>query len=321
MLLEKFYNNKVIMITGGTGSIGIELALFILKKFKVKKLILYSRDEQKHFVAKQKLNDERVRYFIGDIRDLSRLNMALKDVDYVVHAAALKHVDQCEYNPQECIKTNIYGSENVIQACIGNNIKKCVLISTDKAVNPVNLYGASKLAAEKIFLNANYLSVKSKTIFSVVRYGNVIGSKGSIIPLFAQLIKQGKEITLTDINMTRFWISYDQAVKFVLNSLCSSKSFETYVPILKSTKILNLAKIMNSKTKIKIIGIKKGEKIHEELISSEEFNYLSKEKNSYVINVNRKPKKNKFFSDAYTSKNCLIERPLPEHLKIIKGFL
>jgi len=321
MTLKKFYNNKSILITGGTGSIGTQLSIYLLKNFKIKKLILYSRDEQKHYIQKKLLNDDRVRYFIGDVRDLPRLNMAFNTVDYVIHAAAQKHVDLSEYNPHECIKTNIYGSENVIQASIQNKIKKCLLISTDKAVNPINLYGASKLAAEKIFLNANYLSGNAGTIFSVARYGNVLGSKGSIIPFFSKLIKENKKIPITDKSMTRFWINYDDAVKLVLNSLMSSKAFETYVPILKSMKILDLVNIMKQDAKLEIIGIKKGEKIHEELISSEETAYTKKKKNYYIINLNNKANNKKIFDKQYNSSNFLVKKLSKNYLEIIKTFI
>lgn len=319
MLNTKFYKNKSILITGGTGSLGQELTKYILKNLDVRKLIIFSRDEQKHFHMEQRFSDKRIRHFIGDIRDYNRLSLALKDVDYVIHAAAQKHVLLSEYNPQECIKTNVYGTENVINACILNKIKKCILISTDKAVNPINMYGATKLTAEKLILNANNLSGKNGTIFSAVRYGNVLGSKGSIIPFFIKLHKEKKPIPLTDKEMTRFWISFEDAVKFVINSLVSCKPGEIYIPKIKSVKISDIIKIISPKSKISIIGVKRGEKIHEELISDSETFYTNENKDSYVINlnnkINKKPKLKK-----YNSENYLVKKLDRRYVKIIKSF-
>lgn len=319
MNIHKFYKNKVILITGGTGSLGIELTKYFLKNFKMKKIILFSRDEQKHFALQQKFNDKRIRYFIGDVRDFSRINMALKEVDYVIHAAAQKHVVLSEYNPQECVKTNVYGTENVINACIYNKIKKCILISSDKAVNPLNLYGATKLTAEKLILNANNLSGKNGTIFAAVRYGNVLGSKGSIIPFFIKLDKENKKIPLTDERMTRFWISFEDAVNFVINSLVSAKPNEIYIPKLKSIKILDIIKIINPRSKIYISGIKKGEKLHEELISEAETYYLKENKNNYVIDSNNKINKKPIIK-SYNSNDCLTKNLNSRYFKIVKSF-
>lgn len=317
--MKKYFRKKTILITGGTGSIGKELINYIIKNFDVKKLIIFSRDEQKHFALQKKIKSNKIRYFIGDIRDESRLRIALNNVDFVIHAAAQKHVELSEYNPQECVKTNIYGTENLINACITNNVKKCILISTDKAVNPINLYGASKLASEKLMLNANNLSGEKGTIFTAVRYGNVIGSKGSVIPLFVELTKNNKKMPLTHMDMTRFWISYEEAVKFILNSLFLSKPNEIYVPKLDGIKIKDLIKIINPKGEIFISGIRKGEKIHEELISKHEMKYTKKIKNYFVINSEKINNRKVLFKD-YNSENYLTKKFKKEYLDIIKSF-
>ena len=317
--MKKYFRKKTILITGGTGSIGKELINYIIKNFDVKKLIIFSRDEQKHFALQKKIKSNKIRYFIGDIRDESRLRIALNNVDFVIHAAAQKHVELSEYNPQECVKTNIYGTENLINACITNKVKKCILISTDKAVNPINLYGASKLASEKLMLNANNLSGEKGTIFTAVRYGNVIGSKGSVIPLFVELTKNNKKMPLTHMDMTRFWISYEEAVKFILNSLFLSKPNEIYVPKLDGIKIKDLIKIINPKGEIFISGIRKGEKIHEELISKHEMKYTKKIKNYFVINSEKINSRKVLFKD-YNSENYLTKKFKKEYLDIIKSF-
>ena len=215
----------------------------------------------------KKFNSKKIRHLIGDVRDKNRLDLALKNIDLVFHTVAQKHVGLSEYNPQECIKTNINGTQNVIESCINNNVKKFLLISTDKAVNPINLYGASKLVAEKITINANNISGHNGCKFAIARYGNVIGSKGSVIPFFLKLIEEKKTIPLTDKEMTRFWISYDQAIKFVLNSMQKAVAGDIFVPKLKSQKIIDLIKLLSKKSQIKIIGVRPGEKIHEELLT------------------------------------------------------
>ena len=265
-----FFSKKNILITGGTGSIGSRIASFLVKNTNAKKIIVFSRDEQKHFEMEKKFNSKKIRHLIGDVRDKNRLDLALKNIDLVFHTAAQKHVGLSEYNPQECIKTNINGTQNVIESCINNNVKKFLLISTDKAVNPINLYGASKLVAEKITINANNISGHNGCKFAVARYGNVIGSKGSVIPFFLKLIEEKKTIPLTDKEMTRFWISYDQAIKFVLNSMQKAVAGDIFVPKLKSQKIIDLIKLLSKKSQIKIIGVRPGEKIHEELLTLEE---------------------------------------------------
>ena len=265
-------NGKTILITGGTGSFGNRFTECVLSEYKPKKVIIYSRDEYKQHVMSQKLArfSEKIRFFLGDIRDKDRLYRAFDGVDYVVHAAALKQVPALEYNPTEAVKTNIIGANNIVDAAIERNVQKVVAISTDKAVNPANLYGASKLVAEKIFVAANsYAGGKVK--FSVVRYGNVVGSRGSIVPFFIQLKKQGvKEFPITDERMTRFWITLDGGVALVLKALEHSCGGETYVPKIPSMKVTDLARAMDPKCSLKFIGIRPGEKLHEVLVSCDE---------------------------------------------------
>ncbi|MDA7452874.1 polysaccharide biosynthesis protein [Candidatus Pelagibacter ubique] len=315
----KFFLKKNILITGGTGSIGSRLADFLIKNTSAKKIIIFSRDEQKHFEMEKKFNNPKLRYLIGDVRDRSRLDLALKDIDLVFHTAAQKHVGLSEYNPQECIKTNITGTQNVIESCILNKVKKFLLLSTDKAVNPINLYGASKLVAEKITINANNLSGHKGCKFAVARYGNVIGSKGSVIPFFLELIKEKKTIPLTDKEMTRFWISYNQAVKFVLNSMQKANPGDIFVPKLRSQKIIDLIKLLSKKSKIKIIGARPGEKIHEELLTLEESCKTKKFKEYYLVNNKFKANKETF---EYKSNNFLMKKAEEKNLynSILKTF-
>jgi UDP-N-acetylglucosamine 4,6-dehydratase/5-epimerase len=280
-------SNKVILITGGTGSFGKAFCNQVLKKYpKVSKIIILSRDEFKQDEMKNNLPKKflnKFRFFIGDIRDKSRLLMAFSGVDIVIHAAALKQVPAAEYNPFEFIKTNIYGAQNIIEACIYNNVKKVVALSTDKASSPINLYGATKLCSDKLFLSSNNIKGKKNITFSVVRYGNVMGSRGSVIP---KLIKQKSQgfFTITDSEMTRFNLSLEQSVNLVLDAIKYSKiGGEIFVPIIPSYKILDLAKAIDNKCKIKITGIRPGEKINEELISSFESRYTLKFKNCYLV--------------------------------------
>lgn len=276
------FKNKTILITGGTGSFGKACAKFLLKNYNLKKLIIFSRDELKQSEmsnSKDFLKYKNLRFFIGDIRDFDRLKMAFRNVDYIIHAAALKQVPTAEYNPIECIKTNIIGAENIINASIENNVKKVICLSTDKAVNPINLYGASKLAADKLFQAAKNLVGKSEPSFSIVRYGNVSGSRGSVIPFFLKLKEDNiNEFPITDLRMTRFWITLDEAVKFVLNAFKISNPGEILVPKIPSIKIVDLVKAINSKGKIKVVGIRPGEKLHELLISDSENNVTREEK-------------------------------------------
>lgn len=275
-------NNKIILITGGTGSFGKKFINIVLKYYKPKAIRIFSRDEFKQFQMQQKFKDKRIRYFIGDVRDKDRVYRAMKGVDIVVHAAALKQVPACEYNPFEAVKTNIIGGQNVIDAAIDNNIKKVINLSTDKAVNPVNLYGATKLCAEKLFVQSNaYVGEKRQVKISCVRYGNVAGSRGSVIPLFLEQKKKGV-ITITDKRMTRFWITQEQAVKFIIHCIEIMKGGEIFIPKIPSMKIASLAKVIAPKSKIKIIGIRPGEKLHEVLLSSEEAKH-SKEFDKYFI--------------------------------------
>ena len=275
---------KTALITGGTGSFGQEATKFLLKNTKIRKIIIFSRDENKQFIMQSKYNDSRIRFFIGDVRDEERLNMALRNVNYVVHAAALKHVPIAEYNPIECVKTNIYGTQALITASIKNKVEKIIGISTDKACNPINLYGATKLCAEKILINANYLSGKNGPIFGVVRYGNVLSSRGSIVPYIKELIKiKSKFIPLTDIEMTRFFLPIDSAIKFVFTSLENLSGGEIYIPKMFSIRIYDLIKLINKKIKIKIIGKRPGEKINETLISIDESENAKEYKNFYII--------------------------------------
>jgi len=259
------FNNKNILITGGTGSFGKKYTEEILSRYKPNKIIIYSRDELKQYEMAQSYNDECMRYFIGDVRDADRLKIAMRDVDYVIHAAALKHVPIAEYNPMECIKTNIYGAENIINAAIENKVQKVIALSTDKAANPINLYGATKLASDKLFVAANNLVPKGKsTIFSVVRYGNVIGSRGSVVPFFNKLISEGsQELPITDIKMTRFFITLEDGVKFVLKNFERMQGGEIFIPKIPSMKITDLALSIAPKMKHKIVGIRPGEKLHE----------------------------------------------------------
>ena len=266
-----FLKNKTLLITGGTGSLGNALINSILKqKILLKRLIIFSRDEFKQFEMQKKFPENKykfLRYFLGDVRDENRLNLAFRSVDYVIHAAALKQVPFAEYNPFEFISTNILGSNNVINACINNNIKKIIALSTDKASSPTNLYGATKLCSDKLFLAANNISTNKGTKFSVVRYGNVSGSRGSVIPIFLELNRKNKNFKITDHKMTRFCISLEESVETVFWALKNSDGREIIIPKLKSYNILDIAKAIDPKRKIEVIGLRPGEKIHEELIS------------------------------------------------------
>jgi UDP-N-acetylglucosamine 4,6-dehydratase len=258
------FTNKNIFITGGTGSFGKEFVKTLLANYKPNKIIIYSRDELKQYEMAQKFSAPCMRYFIGDVRDLPRLQKAMNGVDYVVHAAALKHVPIAEYNPMECIKTNIMGAQNVIDACIDNGVKKVIALSTDKAASPINLYGASKLASDKLFVAANNIIGKALTRFSVVRYGNVLGSRGSVVPYFRKLINAGeKSLPITDPNMTRFWITLQEGVAFVSKSFERMKGGETFVPKIPSMKMSEMASAMAPQLPQEIIGIRPGEKLHE----------------------------------------------------------
>lgn len=258
------FNNKSILITGGTGSFGKKFIEIVLKRFTPKKVIVFSRDELKQFEMQQKFNQPCMRYFIGDVRDEGRLKQAMYQVDYVVHAAALKQVPAAEYNPMECIKTNINGAQNVINAAIAAGVKKVIALSTDKAANPINLYGATKLASDKLFTAANNLVGDRETRFAVVRYGNVVGSRGSVVPFFKKLIAEGaKELPVTDPRMTRFWLRLEDGVEFVLKNFERMHGGEIFIPKIPSMRIKDLAKAIAPNMPIRIIGIRPGEKLHE----------------------------------------------------------
>jgi UDP-N-acetylglucosamine 4,6-dehydratase len=281
------FNNKVIFISGGTGSFGNNFVEIVLKKFSPKKIIIYSRDEFKQFQMRQKFSSNKfksLRFLLGDVRDLERLKMAMRGVDYVVHAAALKQVPAAEYNPMEYVKTNIYGAQNIIQASISENVKKVIALSTDKAANPINLYGATKLVSDKIFVAANNIVGNQNISFSVVRYGNVVNSRGSVVEVFNNLIKNKKNfLPITDKEMTRFWITLEHGVNFVLKSFERMIGGEIFVPKIPSVRILDLAKAMAANYKIKFTGIRPGEKIHEIMCPNESHDLTIEFKDHYVI--------------------------------------
>ena len=308
-------NKKNILITGGTGSFGKACVQYILKNYKPNKLVIFSRDELKQFEMAEELqstknNNSCLRFFLGDVRDKDRLDMALKDINYVVHAAALKQVPAAEYNPVEFVKTNIIGAENIIFASINNKIERVISLSTDKAANPINLYGATKLVADKLFNAANNLS-SGKPMFSTVRYGNVLGSRGSVIPFFKSYRQnKSQSIPITDINMTRFFISLEDSVKFVLNSLNLMKGGEIFVPKIPSVKITDVAKAIVPGRKHKIIGARPGEKTAEILITKDESKNTLEFKNHYVINSEIFGKHNK---NEYKLKNFEYNSSTNEH--------
>jgi UDP-N-acetylglucosamine 4,6-dehydratase len=280
-------NGHAILVTGGTGSFGKQFIKTVLERYKPSRLIVYSRDELKQFEMQQDLPQSKytaMRYFIGDVRDAGRLEMAMRGVDTVVHAAALKQVPTAEYNPFECIATNIHGAENVVNACIRSGVKRVVALSTDKAANPINLYGASKLASDKIFIAANNLAGANGCRFSVVRYGNVIGSRGSVIPFFKKLVAEGaKELPITDLRMTRFLITLQQGVNFVLSSMQMMRGGEIFVPKIPSMKMTDVATAISPKAGHKVVGIRPGEKLHEVLISAEDSWYTLEMEDRFSI--------------------------------------
>jgi UDP-N-acetylglucosamine 4,6-dehydratase len=267
-------DNKTILITGGTGSFGNQFVKTIIESYTPKKLIIFSRDELKQYDMEQIFSGSKypfLRYFIGDVRDYNRLEMALRGVDIVIHAAALKHVPIAEYNPYECIHTNVIGAENIVRASLRNGVQKVIALSTDKAVSPINLYGASKLAAEKIFIAANNIRGDDPTIFSVVRYGNVVGSRGSVIPFFKKLLQEGvKSLPITDFEMTRFWITLPQGVDFVLSNLAFMQGGEIFIPKIPSMKITDLVQAIQPGIGTHVIGMRPGEKLHEWMLTSDE---------------------------------------------------
>ncbi len=280
-------NDKSVLVTGGTGSFGKHFLKTVITQYKPRRLIIFSRDELKQFEMQQEFSQEKypfLRYFIGDVRDRDRLDLALRDVDYVVHAAAMKQVTTAEYNPFECIRTNVFGAENIVTAAIRCGVKRVVALSTDKAANPINLYGASKLASDKIFVAANNLAGADGTRFSVVRYGNVFGSRGSVVPFFKKLIEDGADsLPITDARMTRFWITLTQGVNFVLSSMEMMRGGEIYVPKIPSTTIPDVATMVSPAHKQHIVGIRPGEKLHETMIPADDAHCTVELDDRYVI--------------------------------------
>jgi len=298
------WTNKVILITGGTGSFGKKMTQTLLAEKNPKKVIIFSRDELKqHEMRVAGYTDPRLRYFIGDVRDRERLVRAMHGVDIVIHAAALKQVPACEYNPMEAIKTNILGSSNVIEAALDAGVGKVLALSTDKAVSPANLYGGTKLVAEKLFIQSNAYAAGTATRYACVRYGNVVGSRGSIVPLFLKLRASGK-ITVTDERMTRFWLSLEQGVHFVIHCIEQMEGGEVFVPKISSTKVIDLAKAIAPEAEIEIIGIRPGEKLHEDLLSVDEARHTIELESMFVI----QPAEASWFGYSWKDKG----QPLPE---------
>jgi UDP-N-acetylglucosamine 4,6-dehydratase/5-epimerase len=278
------FDNQSILITGGTGSFGQYFIRELLRQYKPKRIIVYSRDELKQFEMQHHFKGNEMRYFIGDVRDAERLELAMQDVDYVIHAAALKQVTAAEYNPMECIKTNVYGAQNVIFSALKGNVKKVIALSTDKAANPINLYGATKLASDKLFIAANNITGKNITRFSIVRYGNVLGSRGSVVPFFKNLIAEGANyLPITDERMTRFWITLSQGVDFVLHTFKRMQGGELFVPKIPSIRIVDIAKAMASNIPVRIVGIRPGEKLHEVMCPADDSHLTLEFKDHYVI--------------------------------------
>src|SRR5512142_433924 len=280
-------NDKGVLVTGGTGSFGKHFVKTVIERYKPRRLVIFSRDELKQYEMQQLFPMEQhpfIRYFIGDVRDRDRLELAMRDVDYVVHAAALKQVPTAEYNPFECVRTNVFGAENVVTAALQRNVRKVIALSTDKAANPVNLYGASKLASDKIFVAANNLSGADGTRFAVVRYGNVFGSRGSVVPFFKKLVEAGSgELPITDTRMTRFWITLTQGVNLVLSSMEMSRGGEIFVPKIPSTTITGLASLLGPQLPQKVVGIRPGEKLHETMISADDSHWTLELPDRFLI--------------------------------------
>lgn len=278
------FNDKSILVTGGTGSFGKNFIRRLLDRYHPRRVVVFSRDELKQYEMQQEFNAPAMRFFLGDVRDRERLTQAMRGIDYVIHAAALKQVPAAEYNPMECIKTNIHGAENVIHAALDNNVEKVVALSTDKAANPVNLYGATKLASDKLFVAANNLAGGARTRFSVMRYGNVVGSRGSVVPLFRKLIAEGAaELPITDPRMTRFWITLEQAVSFVIKNFERMQGGEIFVPRIPSVRITDLAEAMAPGLPTKVIGIRPGEKLHEVMCPADDSHLTLEFDDHYVI--------------------------------------
>ncbi|BDM63727.1 UDP-N-acetylglucosamine 4,6-dehydratase (inverting) [Shewanella sp. NFH-SH190041] len=312
------FDDKSILITGGTGSFGHKYTQVLLQKYHPKRVIIFSRDELKQFEMQQKFNAPCMRYFIGDVRDGERLLQAFSGVDYVIHAAAIKQVPAAEYNPMECIKTNINGAENVIRAAIANKVQKVIALSTDKAANPINLYGATKLASDKLFVAANNMVGPGQTRFAAVRYGNVVGSRGSVVPFFQSLIANGAEsLPITHPEMTRFWITLQQGVDFVLKNFARMQGGEIFIPKIPSVKIIELAKAYAPSLRHEVIGIRPGEKMHEIMCPADDAHHTIEFDDHFVITPSIR-----FFgreTDFYT--NALGEqgRPVAEGFEYHSG--
>lgn len=331
-MFKDIIDGKTILVTGGTGSFGKCFTKYVLENYNPKKIIIYSRDEFKQFNMANDFREyaDKLRFFIGDVRDLSRMKRAFKGVDYVIHAAALKQVPSCEYNPNEAIKTNIDGAMNVIEAALDTNVRKVVALSTDKAVNPVNLYGGTKLVSDKLFIAANSYVGESDLCFSVVRYGNVAGSRGSVIPFFEKLIQEGKkELPITDYRMTRFWISLPEGVELVLKALKDAEGGETFISKIPSFKITDLAKAMSPECQMPEVGIREGEKLHEVMITTEDAPTTYEYEKHYIVypqmmfndRMKSKPAGKKvpegFVYSSGTNENWLSIEDIKERLKNI----
>ncbi len=305
------FNDKSILITGGTGSFGKQYARTILKHYRPRRIIIFSRDELKQFEMAQTFTDACMRFFIGDVRDRDRLRQAMRGVHYVIHAAALKQVPAAEYNPMECIKTNVHGAENVIHAALENEVEKVIALSTDKAANPINLYGATKLASDKLFIAANNIAGGLPTRFAVVRYGNVVGSRGSVVPFFEKLIAQGAEkLPITHPDMTRFWITLQQGVDFVLKNFERMRGGELFVPKIPSVRIMDLARAMAPDLGTEIIGIRPGEKLHEVMCPADDSHLTLEFDDHFVI----RPSIRFYDQDINYSENMLGEKGSPVEL-------
>ncbi|MDA9421462.1 UDP-N-acetylglucosamine 4,6-dehydratase (inverting) [Bradyrhizobium sp. CCBAU 53380] len=312
------FNQKAILITGGTGSFGKKFVGRLLKDFKPRRVVVYSRDELKQYEMQQEFDQPAMRYFIGDVRDGERLRTAMEGIDFVVHAAALKQVPAAEYNPMECIKTNVHGAENVIQAALAADVEKVIALSTDKAAQPINLYGATKLASDKLFIAANNMVGGHRTAFAVVRYGNVVGSRGSIVPLFNKLIAAGADhLPITDPRMTRFWISLQQGVDFVIKSFERMSGGEIFVPMIPSVRIPDLAAAMAPTLPTRVIGIRPGEKLHEVMCPTDDSHLTVKFHDHFVI----KPTIKFFRRDVDYLTNQIGERgePVPDGFEYNSG--
>jgi UDP-N-acetylglucosamine 4,6-dehydratase len=277
-------NGKAVLITGGTGSFGKQYVRTILSRYKPRRIVVYSRDEMKQFEMAQEIDSPEMRYFIGDVRDRDRLDRAMRGIDYVIHAAALKQVPAAEYNPMECVKTNIHGAENVIYAAIENEVEKVIALSTDKAASPINLYGATKLVSDKLFVSANNIAGGHRTLFSAVRYGNVVGSRGSVVPFFRKLLADGaSSLPITDARMTRFWITLQEGVDFVLNNFARMHGGEIFVPKIPSVRIVDLAHAMAPDLPQQMVGIRPGEKLHEVMCPADDSHLTLEFDNHFVI--------------------------------------